>query len=91
MSAVRLDHTYRRHQMAIVAGSPLRIITLTAAGTAAAANLETAAATGQPAAPSSLLERLIEIGGLHPIPDPDAVTQGRSRFGLEDVTVVRPI
>jgi mycofactocin system glycosyltransferase len=91
MSAVRLDQTYRRHQMAIVAGSPLRIITLTAAGTAAAANLETAAATGQPAAPSSLLERLIEIGGLHPIPDPDAVTQGRSRFGLEDVTVVRPI
>lgn len=82
-----LDRSWSRHTDTVVAGSPLRILRLSAPGARAAQVLEDAARRGDavddPVA-LRLAERLIDIGALH-------ILAGDSpRHGPDDVTVVIP-
>lgn len=82
-----LDRSWSRHDDTVVAGSPLRILRLSASGARAAQLLETAARRGDaiddPVA-LRLAERLIDLGALHPL-------AGESpHHGPDDVTVVIP-
>ena len=81
-----LDNSWRRPKKGnvLIAGSPLRIFRLSAAGEAIAESLEQ---TGE--APSSgqlLVTRLIDAGALHPLPslESDAPT-------LSDISIVIPL
>jgi mycofactocin system glycosyltransferase len=82
-----LDRSWSRHGDTIVAGSPLRILRLSAAGSRAAARLEDAAARAEPLddpVALGLAERLIDLGAVHP------VAGDSTRYGLDDITVVIP-
>lgn len=65
----------------VVAGSPARMFRLTAAGARVIDRVE----QGKDVEPSSLVERLVDAGALHPIPDRSAAA-----FTRNDVTVVTP-
>jgi mycofactocin system glycosyltransferase len=68
----------------VIGGSPLRLFRLTAAGR----QVFDAIAAGEAVPRSSLGERLLDAGAIHPHPPPRA--DGRHRFGEADVTVVVP-
>ncbi|WP_420452631.1 glycosyltransferase family 2 protein [Ilumatobacter sp.] len=73
----------------VIAGSPLRLLRLTAAGARVASAIE----AGADVDPSSLLDRLLDAGAVHPVPPPrtsGAAGAERSGFGVDDVTVVTP-
>lgn len=80
----RLDRTWRRpgDGSVVIAGSPLRLFRLSAGGAHVAAQIE---AGSQPdtAAVREFIDRFVEAGALHPMPD-------SSEFTLADVTVVMP-
>lgn len=76
-----VDGSWSRYGALVLAGSPLRVFRTTAAGTIVAARLE----RGEPVAASRLVDRLLDAGAIHPLPD--GVTP---RFGVDDVTVVTP-
>jgi mycofactocin system glycosyltransferase len=86
-----LDRSFKRVGDVIVAGSPLRLLRLSAAGRLAADRVEHAGRTGEgltdPAA-LALAERLVDIGAIHPLTAP---SDPPPRYGRDDVTVVTPI
>ena len=78
------DSTWKRTGDAgqlVLAGSPLRVFRLTHAGADVCAAIE----TGDDVAPSSLVERLLDAGAIHPLPPRAPATVRRG-----DVTVVTP-
>ena len=90
-----LDVTWQRARRTIMAGSPLRLFRLTAAGVAVARRLERGepfaghvhAVPGTSRPPESLLiGRLLDAGAIHPL----RPTPGAARLTSTDVTVVTP-
>jgi mycofactocin system glycosyltransferase len=81
----RLDASYRRpgDGSVVVAGSPLRLFRLSAAGRRVAARLE--AGLDLPAGHERLTDRLVDAGAIHPRPQLHG-----GPFGDADVTVVVP-
>jgi len=65
----------------VLAGSPLRLFRLTAAGAEVCASIE----SNQDVAPSVLIERLLDAGAIHPLPTVSNRTPAR-----RDVTVITP-
>jgi mycofactocin system glycosyltransferase len=78
----RLDGTWQRSGRVVLAGSPLRLFRVTAAGPAAVESIERGAAV----ADSGLVERLTDAGAIHPLPD----LERGAGFTVADVTVVTP-
>ena len=76
----RLDSSVRRHGTVVTGGSPLRLFRLTVAGKDVVAQIE----AGKPICASTLTERLVEAGAIHPEP----VWPG---FSSADVTIVVPV
>jgi mycofactocin system glycosyltransferase len=76
----RTDSSWQRFGTVVLAGSPLRLFRLTPGGAAIATRI----ATGDDVADSSLTDRLVDAGAVHPTPT------GAQRFGVDDVTVVTP-
>lgn len=76
----RLDSSWQRHGAVVLAGSPLRLFRTTRAGAAVLDRLE----HGSDVESSSLVDRLLDAGAIHPVP-PRSV-----RLGVDDVTVVTP-
>ena len=76
-----LDGTYRRHNRVVVAGSPLRLFRLSAAGTRVveAIELQRPLPTGH----ARLTDRLVDAGAIHPV-------HTASPFNTADVTIVVP-
>jgi mycofactocin glycosyltransferase len=87
----RLDRSVERHGNVVIGGSPLKLFRLTAGGVAVVDRI----GRGEAVAPSVLVERLLDAGAIHPLPDPlpdprleaDAVL----RFAVSDVTTVIPV
>ncbi len=80
----RTDGTWNRTGAAgrvVLAGSPLRVFRLTAAGAAVCASIE----SGCDIADSPLVIRLLDAGAIHPQPTADERTAAR-----HDVTVITP-
>ncbi len=80
----RTDSTWRRTGptgRVVLAGSPLRVFRLTAAGADVCAAIE----SGADVATTSLVERLLEAGAIHPRPHATDHTPPRT-----DVTVITP-
>lgn len=88
----RLDGSYRRPDRGrvVIGGSPLRVLTV---AERAVPLFEALERDGSVAAPNraqlALLERLVDLGVLHPVPDDDAVDRARS-IATEQLTVVTP-
>ncbi len=84
MNRFSLDPTTRTvgDGTTVIGGSPLRLFRLTAAGRTIFDRI----AAGDPVEPSTLTERLLAAGAIHPTVDPDTP----HRFGISDVTVVIP-
>ncbi|MDP9463142.1 MAG: mycofactocin biosynthesis glycosyltransferase MftF [Actinomycetota bacterium] len=76
-----LDGTYRRHDRVVVAGSPLRLFRLSAAGRRVVEAIEHDQPL--PAGHTSLTDRLVDAGAIHPNPT-------ESPFTAADVTIVVP-
>ncbi len=76
-----LDGSYRRYDGLVIAGSPLRLFRLSAAGQRVAAAIEQQAEL--PPRHSKLTERLVDAGAIHPNP-------ADSPFTEADVTIVVP-
>ena len=76
-----LDASYRRHDSVVIAGSPLRLFRLSAAGRRVVESIERQQPL--PAGHTRLTERLIDAGAIHPI-------HTESPFTVADVTVVVP-
>jgi len=83
VTAFRLDPSYRRHDLVVIAGSPLRLFRLSTAGRRVAEALE--AGRPLPQNHAKLTERLLDAGAIHPSPDPSSAV-----FTVADVTVVVP-
>lgn len=81
----RLDSSWRRpnNGNTVIAGSPLRVFRLTAAGQRFVANLETGADVDATAAQQELVDRFLDAGALHPLPI-------AGPFTPNDVTIVVP-
>jgi mycofactocin system glycosyltransferase len=77
-----LDGTWERTGTVVVAGSPLKFFRLTASGARIAKQIE----RGSDVASSTLTDRLLDAGAIHPAYPSDAT----SAFALNDVTVVTP-
>ena len=75
----RLDGSVQRFGSVVVGGSPLGLFRLTDAG----ARLVRRIADGEPVPPSVLVDRLVDAGAIHPLPDAGPYTDA-------DVTVVVP-
>ena len=82
------DGSWRRHERVVVAGSPLTIFSLTAAGARVAESIE----RGEAVRRSTLTARLLNAGAIHPV-----VEQVAARVDLAadvadgaDVTIVTP-
>ncbi len=96
MTRYRLDQTWRRPNSGqpgagqpgagqlVIAGSPLRLFRLSPGGAHVIAQVE-AGETPATAAVRQLLDRFVEAGALHPVPEP-----ADSPFTADDVTVVIP-
>jgi mycofactocin system glycosyltransferase len=69
----------------VLAGSPLRLLRLTAGGRAVLARAEASGLDAPTATQSRFLDRLITAGAVHP------VEPGPSAFSAADVTVVMPV
>lgn len=76
-----LDGSYRRHDRIVIAGSPLRLFRLSAAGCRVVEAIEQRRAP--PAGHAKLTSRLVDAGAIHPTPTD-------SPFTTADVTVVVP-
>lgn len=76
-----LDSSYRRHGRVVIAGSPLRLFRLSAAGVRVAAAIEDRQPL--PAGHAALTDRLIDSGAIHP-------EMHGSPFTAADVTAVIP-
>ncbi len=76
-----LDGSYRRHDLVVIAGSPLRLFRLSTAGRRIVEAIE----QGQPlpSGHTRLTDRLVDAGAIHP-------THTESPFTVADVTVVVP-
>ena len=77
-----IDGTWKRTGAVVVAGSPLKIFRLTAPGARIAEQIE----QGADVASSTLTDRLLDAGAIHPEYRPDAT----SVFTVDDVTVITP-
>ena len=80
----RTDGTWSRTgatSCVVLAGSPLRVFRVTPTGADVCARIE----SGADVDPSSLVDRLLDAGAIHPIPIADDRTPGRG-----DVTVITP-
>jgi len=80
----RTDGTWNRVGPArrmVLAGSPLRVFRLTAAGARVCSSIE----SGEDVAPSALTARLLAAGAVHPVPTVSECTPGRG-----DITVITP-
>lgn len=78
----RVDSTWRRvgrNGSSVLAGSPLRLFRLTAAGADVADRVERGEIVH-----SGLIDRLLDAGAIHPLVD------GPVRFGVDDITIVTP-
>ena len=64
----RLDRTVERHGVVVIGGSPLKLFRLTAGGVAVVERIE----RGEAVAPSVLVDRLLDAGAIHPLPDGEA-------------------
>ncbi len=91
MTRYRLDPTWRRPNagqpdggLLVIAGSPLRLFRLSPGGAHVIAQVEAGEAPTT-AAVRQLLDRFVEAGALHPVPEP-----ADSPFTVDDVTVVIP-
>jgi mycofactocin system glycosyltransferase len=81
----QVDSTWTRtgsDRRIVLAGSPLRMFRLTAAGAAVADDVEAGDAVGS----SSLIDRLLDAGAVHPVATPSP----GQRFSAADVTLVTP-
>ncbi|MGZ4766031.1 MAG: mycofactocin biosynthesis glycosyltransferase MftF [Ilumatobacteraceae bacterium] len=76
-----LDGSYRRHDRIVIAGSPLRLFRLSAAGCRVVEAIEQRRAP--PAGHAKLTSRLVDAGAIHPTPTD-------SPFTIADVTMVVP-
>ena len=76
------DSTWRRFGNVVLAGSPLRLFRVTDGGGAVLDRIE----TDEDVAESTLVDRLLDAGAVHPMIEPGGATV----FGLNDVTVVTP-
>jgi mycofactocin system glycosyltransferase len=85
MTRYVLDAGARRldHGLALLAGSPLRLLRLRRAGAAVLDAIERGDPVDPAGATGRLLERLVDAGAIHPVPGP-------GRWGAADVTVVIP-
>lgn len=81
-----VDSTWRRPAGGdvVIAGSPLRIFTLTKAGRAVAERIEQGLEVADNA--TALVEKFVDAGAVHPLPDRDAAPGPR----LDDITAVIP-
>ena len=81
-----VDPTWRRPAGGdvVIAGSPLRIFTLTKAGRGVAERIEQGLDIPQSAAP--LVEKFVDAGAVHPLPDRDATNGPHTH----DITAVIP-
>jgi mycofactocin glycosyltransferase len=79
----RLDRTVERHGDVVIGGSPLKLFRLSAGGVAVVERIE----RGEAVAPSVLVDRLLDAGAIHPLPDADAP----HAFAASDVTIVVPV
>ena len=77
-----IDGTWERTGPVVVAGSPLKIFRLTAPGARIAEQIE----RGADVASSTLIDRLVDAGAIHPESHPGAT----SVFTVDDVTVITP-
>ncbi len=77
-----MDGTWERTGAVVVAGSPLKIFRLTAPGARIAEQIE----QGADVASSTLTDRLLDAGAIHPRNPPNAT----SVFTVDDVTVITP-
>lgn len=91
MTRFRLDPTWRRPNAGqpgagqlVIAGSPLRLFRLSPGGAHVIAQVEAGEAPAT-AAVRQLLDRFVEAGALHPVPEP-----AESPFTADDVTFVIP-
>ena len=76
-----LDGSYRRHDLVVIAGSPLRLFRLSAKGRAVVEAIEHRQPL--PAGHAKLTERLVDAGAIHPLPTD-------SPFTAVDVSIVVP-
>jgi mycofactocin system glycosyltransferase len=76
-----LDGSVQRFGTVVIGGSPLKLFRLTAAGAALVARI----AAGDRVADSTLVDRLLDAGAIHPSP-----AVGDSPFTAADVTLVVP-
>lgn len=92
---VRLDSTWRRpldspaDGNVVIAGSPLRLFRLSVGGAHVIGLAEQGEVPDTPAI-RQLIDRFLDAGALHPVPDVEAVLAGRGPFSPSDVTVVMP-
>lgn len=83
---LRLDDDTRVLPDGILGGSPTTYLRLTDAGR----RVVDAIARGEAVAASALVDRLIDTGAAHRVPDQGVPDNGSRRFDLVDVTVVVP-
>lgn len=79
---LRVDGSWRRFDGVVLAGSPLRLFRLTPGGAAVADAIE----AGEDVSRSTLTDRLLDAGAVHPVRAVDEP----ERFDMSDVTVVTP-
>jgi mycofactocin system glycosyltransferase len=79
----QLDRTVERHDDVVIGGSPLKLFRLTAGGVEVVERIE----RGEVVAPSVLVDRLLDAGAIHPVPD----ASSPHRFAVSDVTIVVPV
>ena len=77
----QLDGSYRRYDRVVIAGSPLRLFTLSAGGQRVVEAIEQSAPL--PAGHGKLTDRFVDAGAIHPVPS-------ESPFTADDVTIVVP-
>ena len=82
MVTLRLDCSWQRFGPVVLAGSPLRLFRTTAAGAEVLDRVE----AGEDVPGSSLVDRLLDAGAVHPVIDPLSPPQRSAA----DVTVVTP-
>lgn len=82
----RVDGSWQRFGRVVLAGSPLRLFRLTAAGTIVIERVEAGDDVEDVGSTSALIDRLLDAGAIHPVP----TRARRARFGLDDVTIVTP-
>jgi mycofactocin system glycosyltransferase len=87
----RLDGSYRRPNggRVVIGGSPLRVLTVAERAISLFEELERSGTVTPSAAERTLLERLVDLGILHPVPDDDAIARARAT-ATHLLTIVTP-